>query len=50
LDWARHCFNYKRNMAAAGDILKNSPAFNCSLNARRGRPLLSQWDQTASGQ
>jgi len=25
-------------------------AFNCNLNARRGRPLLSQWDQTASGQ
>ena len=25
-------------------------AFNCNLNAGRGRPLLSQWDQTASGQ
>jgi len=25
-------------------------AFNCNLNARRGRPLFSQWDQTASGQ
>jgi len=25
-------------------------AFNCNLNARHGRPLLSQWDQTASAQ
>ena len=23
-------------------------AFNCNPNARRGRPRLSQWDQTAS--
>src|SRR5437660_1164013 len=25
-------------------------AFNCNLNTCRGRPRLSQWDQTASGQ
>jgi hypothetical protein len=42
-------YHLNHNLCRFGKVMVYL-AFNRNLNARRGRPLLSQWDQTASAQ